>query len=200
MPLFPPPNAAVSEITDIPTAETDTDLVLAPDGGGGVEWVAATGGLSDWDTILVKASNDTVTNSATLTNDSELTFAVGGSSEVWRFEAMILYDSTLAGDYKCDFTGGGQTFSCVFRYMGSDNTANAVLVSTGIRDSGVTTTTDIAAGGTSGGTTRPLLIEGIFFAFAGSATMTFRAAQNTQTGSESAITKIGSQLKLKRLV
>lgn len=156
--------------------------------------------IAEWDRIIRKASDDTVTNSATLTADSELTFAVGGSTEVWRFEAMILYDSTLSGDYKCDFTGGGQTFSATFRYLGSDTTANAVLVSTGIRDSGVTTTTDIAAGGTSGGTVRFILIEGVFHAFGGSATMTFRFAQNTQTAAESAVTKIGSVLKLKRLV
>lgn len=35
---------AVSEITDIPTADTTTTNVLAPDGAGGVEWRAETGG------------------------------------------------------------------------------------------------------------------------------------------------------------
>jgi hypothetical protein len=36
---------SVTEITDLPTAETDTDLVLHPDGAGGVEWGSdATGG------------------------------------------------------------------------------------------------------------------------------------------------------------
>lgn len=40
---------SVSEITDLPTAETDTSLVLHPDGAGGVEWDtdATGGGLSD---------------------------------------------------------------------------------------------------------------------------------------------------------
>jgi hypothetical protein len=32
-----------AEILDLETAETDTDLVLAPDGAGGVEWVASGG-------------------------------------------------------------------------------------------------------------------------------------------------------------
>lgn len=36
--------SAVSEITDLPTAETDTALVLAPDGAGGVEFRAEVGG------------------------------------------------------------------------------------------------------------------------------------------------------------
>jgi hypothetical protein len=113
---------------------------------------------------------------------------------------MILYDSTLSGDYKCDFSASTGSFSAAFRYLGSDSTANAVLVSTGIRDSGVATTTDIAAGGTSSGTTRTLLIEGTILAPSAAMTINFRSAQNTQTAAESAVTKIGSMLKLKRLV
>lgn len=35
---------AATEITDIPTAETDTTKRLAPDGAGAVEWVAGGGG------------------------------------------------------------------------------------------------------------------------------------------------------------
>ena len=35
---------SVAEITDIPTAETDDTLRLAPDGAGGVEWAAGGGG------------------------------------------------------------------------------------------------------------------------------------------------------------
>lgn len=37
-------SATVSEIADLPTAETDTSLVLSPDGSGGVEWRAEAGG------------------------------------------------------------------------------------------------------------------------------------------------------------
>lgn len=41
----PGSGSGVSEITDIPTSETDTSLVLHPDGAGGVEWgTDATGG------------------------------------------------------------------------------------------------------------------------------------------------------------
>ena len=38
---------AVTEITDLPTAEMDDSLVLAPDGAGGVEFRAETGGGGD---------------------------------------------------------------------------------------------------------------------------------------------------------
>lgn len=44
LPYFSP---GVSEITDIPTSETDTALVLAPDGVGGVEFRAESGGVAD---------------------------------------------------------------------------------------------------------------------------------------------------------
>lgn len=38
------PGGSVSEILDLPTAETDTALVLSPDGAGGVEFRAESGG------------------------------------------------------------------------------------------------------------------------------------------------------------
>ena len=60
MPLYPPPNPTVSEITDIPTAETDTDLRLAPDGAGGVEWGA--GGAGGIGNDFASASTNTAQN------------------------------------------------------------------------------------------------------------------------------------------
>jgi hypothetical protein len=44
------PYSGASEITDIATAETDDTLVLAPDGAGGVEWRAESGGIWTPDT------------------------------------------------------------------------------------------------------------------------------------------------------
>ena len=37
---FDQTGSSIADILDIPTVETDTDLRLAPDGAGGVEWVA----------------------------------------------------------------------------------------------------------------------------------------------------------------
>ncbi len=47
-----------TEITDIPTAETDTTKVLSPDGGGGVEWATAS-------TFTVDTHACSIYNSAT---------------------------------------------------------------------------------------------------------------------------------------
>lgn len=44
---------SVTEILDIPTAETDTTLVLAPDGAGGVEFRAEVGSSGHYEVVMV---------------------------------------------------------------------------------------------------------------------------------------------------
>lgn len=73
-----------SSVEDLPTAETDTALVLKPDGAGGVEWGAGAGGA----TVLVKPSDESVTSSNTLQDDDDLTFAVAANEE-WLFEFVV---------------------------------------------------------------------------------------------------------------
>lgn len=55
--------ASVTEIEDLPTAETDDTLVLSPDGGGGVEWRAESGGLGapDSDRVVLTSADYTGT-------------------------------------------------------------------------------------------------------------------------------------------
>jgi hypothetical protein len=62
----PAPTGGVTEITDLPTAETDTSLRLAPDGVGGVEWSAG-GGASMPEVVQVKYAGTAI---STLTLDS----------------------------------------------------------------------------------------------------------------------------------
>jgi len=50
--------SSISDITDLPTAETDTDLRLAPDGAGGVEW--GTGGGAGSDVVNVASGAGSV--------------------------------------------------------------------------------------------------------------------------------------------
>jgi hypothetical protein len=61
-----PASGGVAEITDLPTAETDTSLVLAPDGAGGVEFRAETGGSGTAGTsiLLDYALASDITNQA----------------------------------------------------------------------------------------------------------------------------------------
>lgn len=179
---------------------TDHDLIYRTDGSTWATYADLTGsgGASDWTTEVTKASDESVTNSSTLQNDDELTFAVG-SGELWKFEAIIAYEATLNGDFKCDFVCSTGTFSTVYRYLGSDTTANAVLVSTGVRESGVANTTDITAGGTSTVITRSLWIEGFIVNPSATMDITFRFAQNSAQVGEAATVKAGSILRAKQI-
>jgi hypothetical protein len=94
-------SVGVSEIVDLPTAEMDDSLVLAPDGAGGVEFRAETGGSGDITTdaawaakgdLIVGTGNDTAsvltagTDDYVLTADSGeatgLKWAAAGSGDV----------------------------------------------------------------------------------------------------------------------
>lgn len=160
-------------------------------------WTAAAS--SEWDQIIVKASDDTVTNSSTFVSDSELTWAVGATTDIWRVELLLLYNATTNGDFKCQFLASTGTFNSAIRYIGSDNTANAILVSTGVKDSTVTNTTDITAGGGGATIVRSIFIEGVFTTFSAACTMSVQFAQNSAQSAESAVTLIGSTMKLKQL-
>ena len=40
-------NFGVSDVANLPTSNTDTSKVLAPDGAGGLQWVTASAGVTD---------------------------------------------------------------------------------------------------------------------------------------------------------
>lgn len=161
------------------------------------EWNATHTGSDEWDSITVKGSDQSVTNSVTLVDDTALQWSVS-SGEVWRFELVIVYDATTACDYKFDLAMSTGNMTGWWRYAGADTTANAINVSTGLRLAAATDTTDIAAGGQGAGSYSSMLIEGIVVVSA-TGTMKYRFAQNTQTASVNATTKAGSILKAKKL-
>ena len=56
----------ITDIVDLPTAETDTSLVMAPGSAGGVEFRAETGGGGGsvaGETILTRAATQSIANS-----------------------------------------------------------------------------------------------------------------------------------------
>jgi hypothetical protein len=96
--------ASVSEITDIPTAETDDTLRLAPDGAGGVEWAAGGGGGA----LYPFESNyfaETKPGSANATYDDEFDDTTGMSGSTngldarwnWRNQSTATVAFTKAG-------------------------------------------------------------------------------------------------------
>lgn len=94
--------AGATEILDIPTAETDDTLVLAPDGAGGVEFRAEVGGSGDGFTYLTKASdqNRTVTG---VVDDADLQFAVT-AGKIYMVEGYLLCSgNSTVGDFQWNF-------------------------------------------------------------------------------------------------
>jgi hypothetical protein len=148
-----------------------------------------------WDQYKVKSTDQSVTNSTTLTDDSELSFQVG-SAETWYFEVVILYSSDATGDFK--FVGAITAGDMLgwYRLIGTDNTANAVGTITASKYNGVATF-GTALGGGSTTIIRTAFIEGMSRMNGGTTTFKMQFAQQTQTAGQSAVMRAGSILRAK---
>lgn len=157
--------------------------------------VAGTGG-DPW-TELAKTADQDVTNSASLTDDTDLQIAVTG--DTYHFQIFIMFSGDSAtGDIKFDFLPDSGDMSGWYRYVGSNTTADAVLVSTGIRLAAAATITAITAGVDASHTVRHLMIEGML-RFSGAATFKLRFAQNSAESGKTARVKQGSILRYRKL-
>ena len=117
--------STVTEITDLPTAETDTAKRLRPDGAGGVEWVASGGAtitvdgppdgpVTGVDTIVFADANDATVSvvddgagQVTVTVDAT---AGGGGSDPTIPSGGTLYDGTSTAGWTQFGSGGLTTF------------------------------------------------------------------------------------------
>jgi hypothetical protein len=79
-----------TEILNIPTAETDDSLVLAPDGAGGVEFRAETGGVGGGGLVLLE--QHTASASASL----DFTAFISGTYDEYLFELLDVLPATNA--------------------------------------------------------------------------------------------------------
>lgn len=94
----------VSEILDLPTAETDDSLVLAPDGAGGVEFRAEAGGSGG---ALVLLEQHTASSSAQIDFDS----FISSTYDEYQFEFLQVIPATNNVDFLMRMgTGGGPTY------------------------------------------------------------------------------------------
>lgn len=103
----------VTEILDIPTAETDDTLVLAPDGVGGVEFRAETGASLPWITDNVQP--DAYPGSPTAFDDE---FADGSIDAKW----------TITNDPGLDEIAFPGFLTGLFSELGTDNFDNLVRI------------------------------------------------------------------------
>lgn len=148
---------------------------------------------AEWDTIITKASDQDVSSSTTLTDDTELTFAVTNGS-VWYIELLIAYagDAT-ATDMKVSATF--PTARGVFNHM-SINTADTAVL-TPVRINGVTALPTVTVGTRSALTAFEFMKLTIGIAFTADGTFTLQQANNV---SGTTRIKAGSILRAKRLV
>ena len=136
------PPSGVADITDLPTAEMDDTLVLAPDGAGGVEFRAEAGGgmafplgeTITWDTDSTYDVGETGTRPATVFADTlDAPTITLGDSEI----------ADVAGAVSAS-TGSGLTVGTGFGGIGA---ADKWLIANDITPEDVTSYQDLGATG-----------------------------------------------------
>jgi hypothetical protein len=158
-----------------------TDLIMTYSGAA---WVAVGGGT----TILKtrKASDQTVTSSTVLANDSDLFFAVA-SNEVFTFQVFLAtYSAASTGGLKASFTGpAGSTVV----YGGP----NAIYLAGGSVTAGIWATGGVATDYLVDSNNRSLLFTGTISNGATAGNLRFQWAQNTSTATGVTV-KAGSSI------
>ena len=145
---------------------------------------------------ITKSADQTVTNNATLQNDTQLSFGVN-SGEVWYVQLLLTYSGNNAtGDYKCDFSFPSSTGWD--RYVGDSSTADAILVSTGVRFAAASNLAAISLGTDALDTPRTFMLEMMLRPTA-NGTVQFRFANNTAAAGRTSTTRAGTVLQARKL-
>lgn len=106
--------SGVTDILDLPTAETDTALVMGPDGLGGVEFRAESGGSGSGALVLLE--QHTASASASL----DFTTAISSTYDTYLVELIDIIPATNAVDLLMRMsTDGGSTWdsSAIYSYV-----------------------------------------------------------------------------------
>jgi len=153
--------------------------------------------LNAWDVDLTKSADQVVTNNATLQNDSELSFSVN-AGETWYVQLLLSYSgNSAAGDYKCDFSF--PSASGFFRYVGDNSTADAILVSTGVRFAAATNFAAAVALGADAANTPRVFELDMMLRPTANGTVQFRFANNNAAAGRTSTTRAGSTLVARKL-
>lgn len=129
-------------------------------------------------------ADQTVTNSATLVTVPQFTFPIGVNERVL-FRYTVFYTSTATGDvkYRVDVPATPTLYRLSTENIASDLTAPVTSVITAEADS-----TALLASGTDG----VIRLTGVLANGSTAGQVIFQFAQNTATGSQSAIIRAGS--------
>lgn len=158
--------------------------------------LSASGGASDWDSTITKAADQSVTNSTTLVDDTELQKAVL-AGEVWMFELILIYsgDSTAA-DFKWALAISSGTMTGIVKYSGlSSADAGADAALSAVAD----TVVSVSAGADAVDGKRTIWIRA-FLTFSANSTLKLQFAQQTLTAAKTCKTRIGSIMRCKRIL
>jgi hypothetical protein len=206
--VFPPDDHASShsdgggdevDVTDLGGYPGNTTTFLRGDGSFAA---LATAGQADWDVYLVKQNNQDVTNSASLTVDTELQYAVLQDATYYH-ELFIIYAGDHTGaDFRWDWDITSGSMTGFYQLFGSDTTGDAIQ---SFQARFVGTQSLNGSGGVAEGTgsalttIRVFRAIGMFTQFTAGATLRFRFAQNAQTAAQTVRVFAGSILRSKRL-
>ncbi len=177
------------------------DHVLTVDSAqaSGVKWAAVSGISTGWDQVITSSGDESVTNSTTLVDHSELQFAVTTGS-LWRIEIYGYYAASAStNDYKWNFHCSSGTMMGMIFHGGPYTTADAANVG-----QQRATVADLAAAityGSGADTTviRTFFGHGYLGSFTANCTLSFQFAQNASGLGQSSITKAGTLLRAKRI-
>lgn len=177
--------------------------VLAVDAteASGVKWVPAssTPGVGEWDQVIYSTGDQSVTNSTTLVDHSELQFAVTAGS-LYRIELLIYYTASAStNDYKWNLHCSAGTMLGIMHHGGAQGTTDAVNV--GQQRATVSDLAAAIAYGTGADTTviRTFWAYGYLGSFSSACTLSYQFAQNASGVGQSSITKAGSLFRAKRI-
>jgi hypothetical protein len=193
-PRTDPPHA--SQHSDLNDAVEAIQATLGVNPHGSQASVAARLGVLGM--AVIKPSDQSRALDTTATADPDLRFAVV-AGEVWSIEARVVYTAVSATpDFKFGFNMAGGTGNILgwWRYIGSDTTANAILVNTGTRQNAASVAA--VAAGTIANDFSTILVEAQF-RFSHTGTCAFTWAQNTSSADATTV-KAGSMLIIRRLL
>jgi hypothetical protein len=118
---------AIADITDIPTAETDTDLVLRPDGAGGVEWAAGGGGGGEFiqRDEVTRTAGDLSTTSTAWVDATSLTITMTtGARRCLVIVSLVLKQATINANAMVDVAVDGTRLGQDYGLQGVGGPAN----------------------------------------------------------------------------
>lgn len=152
----------------------------------------------DWTTEVVKSTDQTVSGTTVLQNDTELKLAVQ-SGEVWLIEFLLVYTcNDAARDFNYNFsfpTGSGW-----YRYVSAFNVSDSLAQSTGVQiNNGTSQGSDLSLGGDAGATKR-VHWQQFFLSFSAAGDFQFKFANGLANAGNLCVTKAGSILRGKKLI